>query len=75
MITHKNNSIKPFKIGQLVQKSEGRNHYHRSDGLFLVLEIKWDSHYSGWWMNLYSQQMGDFWQTWSSNLDPVGEKR
>jgi hypothetical protein len=65
---------KSFKIGQLVRRGDSARFHHPSDGLFLVLGIEWDSHYTGWWTTILSQEQGDVYQTWASNLE-VAEKR
>ena len=50
MIDHHNKRKKPCKTGDLISNSRS--------GLFLVLDIKWDSGLGDWLVHLVSQQSG-----------------
>ena len=69
MLVFDNPKQKPYCIGQLLQ-----NKFLRRSGLFLVLELRWDSAFRAWKMRLLRQKTGRIiWKFCESYL-PLEEK-
>ena len=67
MIDHRNPDKRPFKVGQLVQYTFA---WH-GDGLFLVLELEYDSDIESWLCVVLSQKTGAKEWLWSHSAKPA----
>ena len=55
-----------FKVGQLLQSS--------SEGMLLVLDIKWDSDMNDWRVHFFPQRTGIKEKLWAGSLDILGNQ-